>query len=68
MDLSDVKKEIFERVEEAGHLRNQVVISIMDVNGYLVIGYQPEKIYALCNSIDHKVEHFKSHHIVASNF
>ncbi len=50
MDEPDVKKEIFERIEEAGYSRNQIVLPIIDVNGNILIGYQPDRISVLYNA------------------
>ncbi len=52
MDEPDVKKEIFERVEEAGYSRHQIVLPIIEVNGNIVIGHQTDKVFAFYNAIE----------------
>jgi hypothetical protein len=47
IDKPEVKQEIFPRVDAAGHKRNQIVIPIIDVNGHILVGYEPEKVLAL---------------------
>ena len=47
IDTLEVKQEIFPRVDAAGHKRNQIVIPIIDVNGHILVGYEPEKVLAL---------------------
>ncbi len=47
IDKHEVKMEIFPRMDAAGHKRNQISIPIVDVNGNILIGYEPEKILEL---------------------
>ncbi len=47
IDKPEVQKEIFPRIDAAGHNRNRISIPIVDVNGHILIGYEPEKILAL---------------------
>ena len=47
IDKQEVKMEIFRRIDAAGHKRNQIIIPIVDVNGNILIGYEPEKILQL---------------------
>jgi arsenate reductase-like glutaredoxin family protein len=46
IDKHEVKMEIFPRIDAAGHNRNRISIPIVDVNGHILIGYEPEKILA----------------------
>lgn len=46
IDKPEIKQEIFPRIDAAGYKRNQIVIPIIDVNGHILIGYEPEKIMA----------------------
>lgn len=52
IDQPDVKKEMFERIDEAGHPRNQVEIPMVEVNGNIMAGCQAEKIFALYNAFE----------------
>jgi arsenate reductase-like glutaredoxin family protein len=47
IDKNEVKMEIFPRIDAAGHKRNQISIPIVDVNGHILIGYEPDKILEL---------------------
>jgi len=47
IDKQEVKMEIFPRIDAAGHKRNQLVIPIVDVNGNILLGYEPDKILQL---------------------
>ena len=44
--------EIFPRVDAAGHSRNIIGLPIVDVNGHILVGYEPEKILEYYNSDD----------------
>jgi arsenate reductase-like glutaredoxin family protein len=44
IDKLDIQQEIFPRIDAAGHNRNRISIPIVDVNGNILIGYEPEKI------------------------
>lgn len=52
MDEPDVKKEILERIEKVGYSRNPIVLPIIEVNGHIVIGYQPDRISALYGPLE----------------
>jgi arsenate reductase-like glutaredoxin family protein len=47
IDKQEIQKEIFPRIDAAGHKRNRISIPIIDVNGHILIGYEPEKILTL---------------------
>ncbi|MGD9010276.1 MAG: hypothetical protein PVG41_20295 [Desulfobacteraceae bacterium] len=47
IDKQEAKMEIFPRIDAAGYKRNQIAIPIIDVNGHIIIGYEPEKTFAL---------------------
>lgn len=47
IDKHEVQMEIFPRIDAAGHKRNRISIPIVDVNGHILIGYEPDKILAL---------------------
>ena len=50
IDQADVQQEISPRIDAAGYSRNQISIPIVDVNGHILIGYEPEKIMAFYQS------------------
>ena len=47
IDKQEIQMEIFPRIDAAGHKRNRISIPIVDVNGHILIGYEPDKIFAL---------------------
>lgn len=47
IDKPDVQGEIFPRIDAAGLDRRRLSIPIIDVNGHILIGYEPEKILNL---------------------
>lgn len=47
IDQSDIQAEIFARIDAAGLDRHRISIPIIDVNGNILIGYEPEKILKL---------------------
>jgi arsenate reductase-like glutaredoxin family protein len=47
IEEQEVQRKIFSRIDAAGLDRNRIVIPIVDVNGHILIGYEPDKIIEL---------------------